>query len=70
MCKYGVSCVELLVLYEVWVGHRLLPEEAVPEYKRANRELVIPPSPVSEGVQGDPILAGLDILAGCSVVMV
>ena len=33
----GVSCVELLILYELWAGERLELEKAVPRYRRPGR---------------------------------
>ena len=33
----GVSYVELLILYEMWAGERLVLEKAVPRYRRAGR---------------------------------
>ena len=51
MGKYGVSYLELLVLFEHWVGHRLLPEKTVPVKYRADRSVSIGSSPISEGVQ-------------------
>ena len=30
MGKFGVSYVEILVIFEKWAGHRLLPEKTVP----------------------------------------
>ena len=30
MGKFGISFLEILILFEQWVGHRLLPEKTVP----------------------------------------
>ncbi len=51
MGKFGVSYLELLVLFEKWLGHRLLPEKTVPVTRRLGRPLYIGTPPVSEGVQ-------------------
>ena len=37
----GVSCVELLILYELWVCERLQFEKAVPRYRRPGRSISV-----------------------------
>ena len=37
----GVSCVELLILYELWAGERLQLEKAVPGYRRLGRSISV-----------------------------
>ena len=49
--KFGVSYLELLILFEKWLGHRLLPEKTVPTKVRKGRLVVVGTPPVSEGVQ-------------------
>ena len=51
MGKFGVSYLELLILFEKWVGHRLLPEKTVPFKRRPGRPVYIGTPPVSKGVQ-------------------
>ena len=51
MGKFGVSYLEILILFEKWVGHRLLPEKTVPIGCRPGRSFHAGTSPVSEGVQ-------------------
>ena len=51
MGKFGVSFLEVLILLESWMGHRLLPEKSVPVSNRPGRCVQIGTSPVSEGVQ-------------------
>ena len=51
MAKYGISFLELLVLFEQWVGHRLLSEKTVPVKSRAGRGISPGSSPISDGVQ-------------------
>ena len=43
MGESGVSYLEISVLCERWIGHRLLPEKTVPTHKRAGRILTLPP---------------------------
>ena len=50
MGKFGISYLEVLILFERWVGHRLLPEKMVPTCTRAGRTLSLPSSPISDGV--------------------
>ena len=51
MGHFGVSFSELLILFEQWVGHRLLSEKVTGPHVRANRPILIPSAPVSEGVE-------------------
>ena len=51
MGKFGVSFLEIFILFEVWLGHRLLPEKTVPARSRPGRCVNIEPPPVPEGVQ-------------------
>ena len=51
MGKFGVSYLELLILFEKWLGHRLLPEKTIPVQRRLGRPICIGTPPVSEGVQ-------------------
>ena len=51
MGNFGVSYLEILILFEKWMGHRLLPEKTVPIQNRPGRAVHIGPSPVSDGVQ-------------------
>ena len=45
-----VSFLELLILFQRWAGHRLLSEKVTP-HVRANRPILIPSVPVSEGIE-------------------
>ena len=47
---FGVSFLELLILFEQWAGHRLLSENVIGPHVRANRPILIPSVPVSEGI--------------------
>ena len=49
MGKHGVSFLEMLVLFEVWLGHRLLPEKTEPISRRSGRPIFVGTPPVSEG---------------------
>ena len=51
MGHHGVSYVELLILFEKWIGNRLLPEKTIPKSRRAGRPLCIGDTPVSDGVK-------------------
>ena len=51
MGKLGVSYLELVILFEKWLGHRLLPEKTVPVKQRPGRPISICTPPASEGVQ-------------------
>ena len=45
----GVSYLELLILYELWAGERLVPETAVPVGKRRERPILVSAVPVGPG---------------------
>ena len=49
-CHFGISFWELLILFEQWAGHRLLCENVTWPHVRANRPILIPSVPVSEGI--------------------
>ena len=53
---FGVSFLELLILFEQWAGHRLLSEKVTRPHVRAHRPSLIPSVLVSEGI---------DIRHGC-----
>ena len=61
MGKFGVSYLEIFILFEKWMGHRLLPEKTVPLRHRSGRPILIGTSPVSERVQ---IRAGCQFVGG------
>ena len=42
---------ELLILFEQWAGHQLLGEKVIRPHVRANRPILIPSVPVSEGIE-------------------
>ena len=42
---------ELLILFEQWAGHRLLSEKVTRPHVTANRPILIPSVPVSEGLE-------------------
>ena len=46
----GVSYVELLILYELWVGERLSLEKAHPRYLRPGRPISVSPVPFGPGI--------------------
>ena len=48
---FGISFLELLVLFEQWAGHRLLSEKVTRPHVRANRPILMPSVPVSEGIE-------------------
>ena len=48
---FGVSSLELLILFEQWAGHRLLSERVTRPHVRAHRPILIPSVPVSEGIE-------------------
>ena len=48
---FGISFLELLILFEQWAGHRLLSEKVTRPHVRAHRPILIPSVPVSEGVE-------------------
>ena len=52
----GISYVELLIMYELWAGERLVLEKAHPRYLRAGR-------PIS--VSAVPVRSGIDIWRSC-----
>ena len=45
----GVSYLELLILYELWAGERLVPETAVPAGRRGGRPILVSAVPVGPG---------------------
>ena len=70
----GVSFSELLILFEQWAGHRLLSEKVTRPHVRANRPILIPSVPVSEGLRFDMVVsfpvAWFELWPGCLVVFV
>ena len=48
---FGVSFLEVLILFEQWVGHQLLSERVTRPHVRANRPISISSVPVSEGTE-------------------
>ena len=48
---FGISFLELLILFEQWAGHRLLSEKVTRPLVRANRPILIPSVPVSERIE-------------------
>ena len=53
---------ELLILFEQWAGHLLLSEKVTMPHVRANRPILIPSVPVTEGIEirhGCQFLSGL-----------
>ena len=42
---------ELLTLFEQWTGHRMLSEKVTRPHVGANRPILIPSVPVSEGIE-------------------
>ena len=48
---FGISFLELLILFEQWAGHRLLSEKVTRPHSRAGRPILIPSVPVSEGIE-------------------
>ena len=46
----GVSCVELLILYELWAGERPAFEKAVPRNRRRGRPISVSAVPFGPGV--------------------
>ena len=55
----GVSFDEMLILYELWAGERLVLEKAVPRYRRPGR-------PIS--VSAVPFGPGTDIWRSCTFI--
>ena len=51
MGHFGVSFLELLILFEQWAGRRLLSEKVTGPRVGANRPILIPSVPVSEGIE-------------------
>ena len=51
MGHFGVSFFEFLILFEQWVGHRLLSEKVTRPQIGADRPVLIPSVPVSEGIE-------------------
>ena len=58
---FGISFLELLILFEQWAGHRLLGEKVSRPHARANRPILIPSVPVSKGIE---------IRHGCQFILV
>ncbi len=59
---FGISFLELLILFEQWAGHQLLSEKVTRPHVRAHRPILIPSVPVSEGIElrhGFPFLSSL-----------
>ena len=48
---FGISFLELLILFEQWAGHRLLSEKVTRPHVRAGRSILLPSVPVSEGIE-------------------
>ena len=48
---FGVSFLELLILFVQWAGHRLLSEKVTRPHVRAHRPILIPSVPVTEGIE-------------------
>ena len=48
---FGVSYLEVLILFGQWAGHRLLHEMVTRPHLRANRPTSFPSVPVSEGIE-------------------
>ena len=44
--KWGISCVELLILYERWAGERLRIEDSVPKCRRPGRPISVSAAPL------------------------
>ena len=44
---FGISFLELLILFEQWAGHWLLSEKVTRPHVRANRPILLPSVPVS-----------------------
>ena len=49
--RFGVSFLELLILFEQWAGHRLLGEKVTRPHVRAGRPISVSSVPVSEGIE-------------------
>ena len=48
---FGISFLELSILFEQWAGHRLLGEKVTRPHVRTNRPFLLPSVPVSEGIE-------------------
>ena len=48
---FGISFLELLILFEQWAGHRLFSEKVTRPRTRASRPILIPSVLVSEGIE-------------------
>ena len=48
---FGISFLELLILFEQWAGHRLLSEKVTRPHVRAGRPISVSSVPVSEGIE-------------------
>ena len=48
---FGLPFMELLILFEQWAGHWLLSEKVTRPHVRANRPILLPSVPVSEGIE-------------------
>ena len=48
---FGISFLELLILFEQWAGHRLLSEKVTRPHVRAGRPILLPSVLVSEGIE-------------------
>ena len=46
----GISCVELLILYELWAGERFQFEKAVPRCQRVDRPISVSAVPFGPGI--------------------
>ena len=50
LVHFGVSYLEVLILFEQWAGHRLLSEKVTRPHERAHRPITISCVPVSGGI--------------------
>ena len=48
---FGISFLEILILFEQWAGHRLLGEKVTRPHVRAGRLISVSSVPVSEGIE-------------------
>ena len=51
LSHFGISFLELLILFEQWADRRLLGEKVTGPHVRAKRPILIPSVPVSEGIE-------------------
>ena len=51
MGHFGVSYLQVLILFEQWLGHGLLSQKVTRPHMRANRPFLLPPAPASEGIE-------------------